>query len=179
MKVEEVLNFDGGFLRPLNTSEVHAGYISGLNDPDVNRYLDAVKHKKQTFESVSEFVATNEVSSNSVLWGIWREGFDIHCGTVRLHGIEHYHKTAHIGICIFDKSAWGQHLGKKAISAVTNWGFNKLDLRWIEAGAYAKNIASQKAFISAGYSWIYNIPGKYIFEGKATTVKVFAAIKSY
>lgn len=177
MSPDTILNFEGGCLRPLKPGDVHAGYVFGLNDPEVNRYLDGVKHTKQTIQSVLDFVAANEAASNSVLWGIWLENAGKHSGTVRLHGIEYHHKTAHIGVCLFDKAVWGQQVGKKAIFAVTQWAINELGLRWVEAGAYEENIASQKAFLSAGYSWVFDIPYKYILEGKPTIVKVFAARK--
>lgn len=172
---EGVLKFDGGHLQTLKSGDVHAGYISGLNDPKVNHYLDGVKHKAQTEQSVIEFVKNNYQSTNAILFGIWRVEDEKHCGTVRLHGIENYHHTAHIGICLFDKSAWGKKLGSKAIMTVTRWAFDKLGLRWVEAGAYSENIASQKAFLAAGYGWIYDVPGKYILEGNPATVKVFVA----
>jgi hypothetical protein len=35
--------------------------------------------------------------------------------------------------------------------------------------------ASQKAFLAAGYEWIYDVQDKYILEGSPTTVKVFDA----
>lgn len=178
MSPDTILRFEGGYLRPLKIVDVHAAYVSGLNDPDVNRYLDGVKHTKQTTQGVIDFVAANEVSANSVLWGIWQENSKNHCGTVRLHGIEYHHKTAHIGVCLFDKTVWGQHLGKKAISAATQWAIGVLGLRWVEAGAYLDNIASQRTFLSAGYSWVFDIPGKYMLEGKPTTVKVYAAHNS-
>ena len=175
MNPEVILKFEGGYLRSLKAEDAHAAYVSGLNDPDVNRYLDGAKHTKQTMQSVIDFVVSNEASTNSVLWGVWQESSSNHCGTVRLHGIEYHHKTAHIGVCLFDKSVWGQHLGKKAISVVTRWALDDLGLRWVEAGAFQDNVPSQRAFLSAGYSWVFDIPGKYILEGKPTTVKVFAA----
>ncbi len=174
MSPEVVLEFAGGYLRPLKLEDVHPCYISGLNDPAVNRYLE-VKHVTQTEQSVAEFVGNNQQSDSAVLFGIWLHGVEHHCGTVRLHGIETHHKTAHIGICLFDKSAWGKKLGYKAADAVTRWAFDTLNLRWIEAGAYSENIASQKTFLAVGYEWIYDIPGKYILEGKPTIVKVYAA----
>ncbi len=175
---EGVLEFSGGYLRPLKLEDVHIGYVVGLNDPEVNRYLDGVKRVTQTEQSVTEFVRHNQHSDNAVLFGIWLNGVQHHCGTVRLHGIETHHKTAHIGICLFDKSAWGKKLGYKAAEAVTRWAFETLKLRWVEAGAYSENIASQKTFLAAGYKWIYDIPGKYILEGKPVTVKVYAARNS-
>ena len=175
MSPEGVLEFEGGYLRPLKLEDVHAGYVSGLNDPGVNRYLDGVKHATQTEQSVVDFVMHNLQSANAVLFGIWLTGDANHCGTVRLHGIEHYHKTAHIGICLFDKLAWGKKLGSKAIMTVTRWAFDALGLRWVEAGAYSENIASQKTFLAAGYEWIYDIQDKYLLEGSPATVRVFVA----
>lgn len=175
MNPEIVLNFEGGYLRPLQLEDVHPGYVSGLNDPEVNRYLDGVKHTTQTTQSVLDFVAANVASANSVLWGIWQTGSERHCGTVRIHGIEHHHKTAHIGICLFDRSAWGKKLGSRSAEAVTRWAFETMGLRWVEAAAYSGNIASQKTFLAAGYEWIYDIPDKYLLEGKPAAVKVFAA----
>ena len=48
-------------------------------------------------------------------------------------------------------------------------------LRWIEAGAYEQNIASQRAFLSAGYVWVYDVPEKYLLDGVPVTVKFYAA----
>lgn len=174
MSPDTVLKFEGGHLRPLKSADVHEGYVAGLNDPDVNQYLE-IRHIRQTHQSVLDFVVANELSGNSLLWGIWQDESHRHQGTVRLHGIEHVHKTAHIGVCLFDKATWGKHIGQKAILVVTQWAIDSLQLRWVEAGAYVENIASQKAFLASGYAWKFDIPGKYILEGKPTTVKVFVA----
>lgn len=162
-------------MRPLNLNDVHSGYVQGLNDPDVNRYLEVAKRSTQTLQSVIDFVKSNRDSSNGILWGVWQEGSKFHCGTVRLHGVDIHHRVANIGVCLFDKAAWGKHIGSKAIAAVTGWALDHLKLRWIEAGAYEENSASQKAFLAAGYDWIYDIPGKYLLEGKPTVVKIYAA----
>lgn len=171
------LMFSGGHLRPLNPDDVHPEYVEGLNDPEVNRYLDVVKRSTQTMQSVIDFVKDNRDSPNSILWGIWQEGSGHHCGTVRLHGIDTHHGTALIGVCVFDKSSWGKRIGNKAIATVTGWALEHLKLRWIEAGVYEENIPSQKSFLAAGYEWIYDIPGKCLLEGKSTVVKIYAARK--
>lgn len=172
---EIVLEFVGGSLRPLKTEDVHPGYVTGLNDPEVNRYLESVKRTVQTGPGVMDFVRHNQQATDSVLFGIWQAGAKLHCGTVRLHAIEQWHKTAHIGICLFDRAAWGKRLGSKAVEVATRWAFERLGLRWIEAGAYYENIASQKTFLAAGYDWIYDVPDKYLLEGKPTGIKVYAA----
>lgn len=174
MNVDVQLNFEGGYLKPLVLEDAHDGYVNGLNDPEVNRYLVTVKKSLQTHKSVADFIQSNLDSKDSVLFGLWQHGASNHCGTLRLHGIEHFHKTANIGVCIFDKAAWGKGLGSKAIRTVSDWALKYFNLRWIEAGAYEYNIASQKTFTSAGYTWICDIPGKYLFEEKPATIKLYA-----
>jgi len=177
MNPKIVLAFSGGNLQPLKSEDVHHGYIAGLNDNQVNRYLE-VRHIVQTEQSVVKFVRDNQQAKNDVLFGIWRDGERYHCGTLRLHGMEGTKRSAHIGLCIFDKSAWGHGLGSKAIACVTKWAIEDLDLRWIEAGIYEENIASQKAFLSAGYEWIADIPGKYILDGNPAVIKIYANRKA-
>lgn len=169
-----LLPFDGGYLRPLGVQDVHDGYINGLNDPAVNRYLDGVKHARQTRDSVVDFVNQNAAAPNAVFFGVWLDGKQQHCGTVRIYGIEHHHHTAHIGICLFDSAVWGKGIARKAIRSASAWAAQTFDLRWIEAGAYEPNIASQRSFLSAGYEWVSDMPGKYLFENQPTTVKIYA-----
>ena len=170
-----ILSFDGGYLRPLKNSDIHKEYIDGLNDPEVNFFLDSVKSCHQTYDSVSDYVSMNSTSSNSILWGVWLEGSKNHVGTVSIHGIESRHKTAYIGVCLFDRGSWGKGVAGKSIESVTKWAINDLGLRWVEAGIFPNNIASQKAFISAGYEWIFDIPKKYIHDGRPMDVKIYVA----
>jgi RimJ/RimL family protein N-acetyltransferase len=172
------IEFEGGFIKPLMPQDVHSGYVDGLNDPDVNKYLVGVRSNIQSQEDVTVFVLANQSAEDSILFGIWCNGMTKHCGTIRLHGIESIHKTAHIGICLFDKSVWGKKIGTRVIRAVTQWAFESLKLRWIEAGAYSENIASIKTFSRAGYEWVHDIEEKYLFEGRPTKVCIFSAQNS-
>lgn len=175
MMSDLILNFDGGFLRALKPSDVHNEYIDGLNDPAVNFFLDSVKCKSQTYESVRNFVSQDCESTDSILWGIWLHNSKNHTGTVRLHSIDVRHKTACIGVCLFDRSSWGKGVGGKSIKSVTAWAIKVLGLRWVEAGIFTNNISSQKAFLSAGYEWVFDIPKKYIHDGRPVDVKIYVA----
>jgi len=174
MMPDITLRIDGGSIRPLLESDAHQVYVDGLNDPVVNRFLE-VRYFPQTMKTVRSFIAENNASQSAVLFGIWHHSCARHIGTLRIHGIGHRCGEAHIGVCIFDRQYWGRGLGSAAIAAATRWAFEALELRWIEAGAYEANVASQRAFLSAGYAWVFDIPGKYLLEGEPTTVKVFAA----
>ncbi len=175
MKPELILSFESGFLRPLGIEDISENYLSGINDPAVNRYLVTDKSRKQTMDSQQNFVSLIKESEDAVLFGIWHGEPPSLVGTVRIHHIEHTHLTAHLGICIFDKKAWGKGLGSAAISVVTQWSFDQLGLRWIEAGTYSQNIASRNSFIKAGYEWIADISGKYLFEGEPAKINILAA----
>jgi RimJ/RimL family protein N-acetyltransferase len=139
-----------GFLRPIDCIDLHQGYVDGLNDPDVNRYLE-VRRERQTTELVANFVASNIQSSDSVLFGIFDCDNPSHIGTVRLHDINKLPGHCHIGICIFDKTLWGFGIGSDAIKNVTCWAFLALDLHRIEAHAYLDNVSSIRSFEKAGY----------------------------
>jgi [ribosomal protein S5]-alanine N-acetyltransferase len=178
MNLDLILHFDGGYLRPLKVDDIHEKYISGLNDPEVNRYLE-VRHENQSETMVTKFVQCAQQSSNSVLFGIWLRDQDHHCGTLRLHGIDANKRSAHIGICIFDKKAWGKQVGTNAIATATKWAFEDLGLNCVEAGAYLENVGSQRAFMKAGYLWVKDIEGKFNLHDKPTTVKIYIAQKDF
>jgi ribosomal-protein-alanine N-acetyltransferase len=170
-----VLEFEGGYVRPLQVDDVHAGYIDGLNDREVNRYLDSVKRVAQTERTVSDFIGQNREASDAVLFGIWIKDATKFVGNVRIHGIDRCHKIANIGICLFDREIWGRGVGSKATRAVTQWALHAVGLRWIEAAAYSQNVASQKNFLRAGYEWVYDVPNKFLLDGVPSVVKVYAA----
>lgn len=175
MMSDLMLKFDGGYLRPLELSDIHKKYIDGLNDPTVNFFLDSVRANHQTYESVRDFISQEHESFDSILWGVWLGDAKNHIGTVRIHGINTRHRTACVGVCLFDRGSWGKGVGGKCIKTVTTWAITALDLRWIEAGIFTDNIASQKAFISAGYEWIFDIPKKYVHDGRPVDVKIYVA----
>lgn len=145
MSPEIILNFENSFLRVMKTEDVDLDYVSSLNDPDVNRFLE-IRHTTQNYETVSQFVLSELQSPSSVLWGIWDQVNLVHIGTVRIHNIEFRHLTASIGICIFNKSYWGRGIGRKAIMSATKWAINELGMRWVEAGVYENNESSINTF---------------------------------
>jgi RimJ/RimL family protein N-acetyltransferase len=151
--------------------DVHAAYVQGLNDPDVNEYLVAVRQQTQTSETVQAFVQANCNASDAVLFGIWMDGYTTHCGTVRLHQINRDAGTGVLGICIFDKGVWGSSVGSSTIDVVTRWAFDHLGLEAIEAGAYVENVGSWKAFVKAGYTIVEDVSDRYQLDGKPTVVR--------
>ena len=168
-----VVEFALGRLRPLVPADVHLGYVSGLNDPEVNRYLVNVRTTEQTTAGVTRYVEQNLDADDAVLFGIWVEGDAHHCGTVRLHGIDADADRAHIGVCIFDRRRWRRGVGAAAIEAVSRWAYSSLGIGVIEAGVYSENAASERAFAAAGYVQRRSISDVFERDGQPATVHIY------
>ena len=130
--------------------DLHQGYVDGLNEPEVNPYLE-VRRERQTSESVARFIASNSQSSDSVLFGILDHGNPSHVGTLRLQGIDKSSGHCYNGICIFNKSLWGCGIASDLIKNVTSWAFVALSLDSIEPHACLENDSWIRAFERAGY----------------------------
>jgi len=172
-KRELTLRFPFGILRPLLAADIHPGYVAGLNDPEVNRFLVNVRKVRQTATSVIEFVEQNLLAPDAILFGIWFQGDTLHCGTVRLHNLGLQQDQARIGICVFDRRRWGKGVGTSALKTVSEWACGTLGVSAVEAGVYAENMASQKIFVAAGYEWRKDVADTYERDGRPTTVRFY------
>ncbi len=164
------------YLRPLRIEDITGEYVQGLNDTEVNRYLE-VRRNVQTCESVEKFVISNMEDQSSILFGIFiknsREPF---IGTIRVHGIDFFHYMASIGICIFAKRAWKKGHAFQALQLVKDYLWGVLGLHYLEAGAYAKNISSINAFTRAGFMEWYRVKDKFRLVDGFEEAVFFAAI---
>lgn len=156
--------------------DVFQGYVDGLNDQEVNRYLVTVRERTQTLESVRAFVGAEFMAPDAVLFGIWLQDQSMHCGTLRLHGVGR-DGSAHIGICLFDRATWGCGIASAAIATVTQWAFGSLGLQSIEAGAYAENVASWKSFLKAGFVVSEDIQNRFERNGQPAHVRCLVCVR--
>lgn len=135
-------------LRPEMVSE---DYVSWLNDPQINRYLESrfVTHDRPAVEA---YVASLLESPSSVLLAINSRELGRHVGNIKLGPIDRHHGLGEIGLMIGAKEAWGRGIATAAISTVAEIGFRDLGLRKLTAGCYGSNKGSQIAFERAGFT---------------------------
>lgn len=157
------LAISGGYLQQLEPDDVKDVYVEGLNNPIVNKYLE-VRHKVNTLKTVKEFVSANANSEDGVLWGVWIESRNTLIGSLRLHDINLDIGCCSIGVCIFDKSAWGQGLASSSIRSATSWAFNQFNLTKIKAGIHPENLASRNAFLNAGFEFVPETMGNSLIS---------------
>ena len=137
-------------LRYLDSQDAVQTYADWLNDPEVTQYLE-VRHQFHTPETCRAFIHEANRDDATHLFGMFLKDGLNHIGNIKLGFINSMHARGEISIFIGDKKQWGMGLASEAIHAVTNFGFNSLNLERIEAGCYEGNLASLHAFQGVGY----------------------------
>lgn len=137
-------------LRTLVPEDVSEAYVGWLNDAEVTKFLE-VRHRPHAQADVEQFVADVFKSPNAILFGIFLKAESRHIGNIKLGPISWQYKRSDVGLMIGDKGSWGKGYGRQAIAALSDYAFGELGLNRLQAGAYANNIASIKAFESVGF----------------------------
>lgn len=150
----------------LEPGHVTDSYVSWLNAPEINQYLES-RFVTHTAESTRAFVASALASPNNLFLGIRSHQLDRHVGNIKLGPIDPHHETGDIGILIGDKAAWGKGIATAAIKAVCGIAATHLKLRKVTAGCYASNAGSRKAFQNAGFLVEGVRPAQFLLDGKA------------
>jgi [ribosomal protein S5]-alanine N-acetyltransferase len=145
-----ILRSDELILKELTSIYVTQQYIEWLNDFEVNKYLES-RFIHQDKHTVKAFVGACQCSELHFLFGIFLQDNMKHIGNIKLGPINTHHNYAEIGLMIGDKDSWGKGFASKAVSMITQFGFNQLKLDKINAGCYENNIGSKKAFERSGY----------------------------
>jgi len=135
----------------LEAGDVDDRYVSWLNDPAVNRFLES-RFAVHSVESTRAFVTHCLVDPSVLLLGI--RSVELHgeyVGNIKIGGIDRNHGLGEIGILIGEKNAWGRGIASSAIQLISGIARSQLGLRKLTAGCYASNVGSQKAFLRAGF----------------------------
>jgi [ribosomal protein S5]-alanine N-acetyltransferase len=162
-----ILNGEGIFLRRLGAADVGARYVQWLADPLVTDALE-VRFEPQTKESIVSFVESMNEGNTNLLLGMFLKENKLHIGNIKVGPINWHHRTADVGLVIGERSCWGKGYATAAITLVTNYAFDELNLHKLSAGCYEGNVGSAKAFLRAGYleqgrrisHFLYN--GRYV-----------------
>jgi len=132
-------------LRPLNVEDIGKSYLTGINLPEVQRYLQTDRQLTKT--DLEDYVRQNNSRADSVLLGLFVD--DRHCGNVRLHDYDG--DQIWLGIAIFDPSFWGKGWGRAMLKAATSCAIENLDCRKVLAGIDQRNDASKRLFAGCGF----------------------------
>jgi RimJ/RimL family protein N-acetyltransferase len=122
-----------------------------MRDPVVIRFLEA-RFMPSDARALKTYIATMNASTDSLLLGLFAKAKpERHIGNIKLGPINKHHRSASIGIVIGAVEFWGKGLATQAIQALAEYAFSVLRLERLEAGFYATNESSQRAFRRAGF----------------------------
>ena len=138
-------------LRLASVEDANEKYLSWLNDPEVNMFLET-RFEIQSLERIRTFIEKVNGGTNEVLFAILlREKLE-HIGNIKIGPTNEHHQSAELSYFIGEKSNWGKGFATEAIALCTKFGFEKLSLEKLQAGCYASNIGSQRALEKVGFT---------------------------
>ncbi len=155
-------------LRQLTLADCNERYLSWMNDPEVNKYLES-RFETQTIDSLRRFVTSMQKSGINYAFAIIHNETKQHIGNIKIGNVNYHHHYADIGYFIGERDLWGQGLATEAISLATTYAFTILDIVHLRAGVYETNVGSMKALRKAGYAyqgmWEVQLQGEKGREG--------------
>lgn len=154
-----IINGKNIFLRNVVFKDVNEKYLSWLNDPKINQYLET-RHEEQSINKIKKFVS-NCKKNNSLLLAICILKNNKHIGNLKIGPININHKTSEISYFIGDKKEWGKGYATESVKLAVKYSFDNLKLYKCIAGVYESNLASSKVLINSG------------FKEEATIKKIF------
>jgi len=153
------------YLRPLDRADINETYLSWLNDPEVNRFLEAGL-STHTLSSLEQYYEQVAGSADTRFMAVVEENTDLHIGNVKLEPINWTHRTAVFGIMIGNKSKWGKGYGTEATRLAVEYAFGDLDLRKVSLGVMVKNVAAIKTYQRLGFVTEGTKRQEVLLEGK-------------
>jgi RimJ/RimL family protein N-acetyltransferase len=137
----------GALMRPLMLCDITPEYEHGMNDPEVLQFLECGPQSRSDLET---WVRDRWEATDDIAFGIYIDHRAI--GNIRLHDLKE--PMATVGICIYDKSRWGEGWAPDAISRVVKFASEQLGISDIKADMKRGNAASVAAFKKAGFRQI-------------------------
>ena len=165
----EVLQSSRLLLRAVQASDLNATYLSWLNDPAVNRYLET-RFLPQTFEALQSYWQAHRDDPASPWFAICLIGDGRHIGNIKLGPINWLHRRADLSLFIGDCSCWGQGYASDVIALVRDWAFRELDLQKLNAGVCSGNIGSRIAFEKCGFELEATLRQEVVSRGERIDV---------
>jgi RimJ/RimL family protein N-acetyltransferase len=145
-----VLEGETVILRECRENDCNTIYLSWLNDPNVNKYLET-RWTEQTLEKIISFVSEIHKSDHSILFAIIYCDNNTHIGNIKLGPIHPHYNYADVSYFIGDCNYWGKGIATEAIKLVKDYAFDVLGLHRVQAGLFEENVGSKKALEKAGF----------------------------
>lgn len=139
-------------------------YFDWMNDHEVVKSLES-RYFPNTLERLRDYIKANQPPNNILLGIFTKEEYPKHVGNVRLGGINWQSRFAELGL-VLAKKYWGKGYATEAISTISDYAFNRLNLHKVWCGILGDNIASIRAFGKAGFQVEGTLRQQYYRDGE-------------
>ena len=153
------------YLREVRLTDANETYHRWINDAQVTRYLES-RFYPHSIESLRDYVEQVGADRDNLFLAIVLKEPDRHIGNIKLGPINWLHRFADVGLLIGEKDCWGKGYATEAIKLVSKFAFEQLNLHRLNAGCYADNVGSAKAFLRAGWMQEGVRPRRFYCEGR-------------
>jgi len=145
----KTLNSQRLTLKPLDLSYCTEEYVSWLNNPEVNKYLETGgNYKISDLKDYLQAVVKNE---GMLFWAIHLKDTYQHIGNIKIDPINKKHGLGEYGIMMGESTQWGKGYAKEASQALIDHCFIDLKIRKITLGVVDINIAAVALYKKLGF----------------------------
>lgn len=138
-------------MKPFSEDELNERYLSWLNNPEINRFLE-VRHRKQSIDDVIHYINDLRSKPGCELFAIFTKKEHIHIGNLSLTEYNPNNQgTAVYGLMIGDLRAQMLGLGGEASALIVEYLFRDPNIRRIHEGVIADNHRAYKTLEFLGF----------------------------
>lgn len=145
-------------------------YQRWINDFSVLEWLGSAGLRPMTAEAETAWYERVSTSQTSVSFTIYQSETNRPIGTVGLHQIDHFNRTALFGIMIGEKDFWGKGYGTAVTRMVLEYAFSELGLHNVMLSVFARNERAIKAYLRAGFREIGRVRQAHRHAGQPEDV---------
>jgi [ribosomal protein S5]-alanine N-acetyltransferase len=138
-------------LKPITENEINERYLSWLNDPENNQFLET-RHKKQTMVDIYEYINGLRSMNGCEVFAIFLKKNNSHVGNIAImHFNVNHQGLAVYGAFIADPSLRMLGAGAEAEVSILEFLFRHPEIRKVKAGAYEDNFKSWQLLENLGF----------------------------
>ena len=147
----------------VSIEHVSNDYVSWLNDPEVNMYLETGGN--YTLDLLKSYIE-EQYNKEIYFWAIHLKDSKKHIGNIKIDPINKENNSGEYGILIGDKLNWGKGFANEASLRIMNYCFNELRLSKITLGVIEDNISAVNLYKKLGFTINEVIKGTKVYNNK-------------
>jgi RimJ/RimL family protein N-acetyltransferase len=164
-------------MKPISYNEINERYVSWLNDPEVNKYLE-VRFKRQSMQDVLNYINGLRSKNGCEVFAIFNKQNHMHVGNLAITDYNSHYKRIEYGIMVAEKKARMLGVGGEASIIFLEYLFKKMKVQRAYGGIIADNTRSLKLDERLGFKKEGTLREHSILpNGKVSDVYIYGMLR--